>query len=196
MLLCNKGVSGLYWVIKPISAFSDNDYNNCISLMDQKRRKYIESITNENKKKQTVYGEWLVKTALSKMLDTNIESIILERKNGKPFIKNFPLFVSISHSGNFVAAAFNETEIGIDIEVMREVNLAVAKKFCVATDLEFLNSQENKTEAFLKIWTTKEAFLKMTGDGIKDMKKISYNQLKPLHFFEQGCIITIIKAED
>ncbi len=185
----------MYWVIKPISAFSDNDYNNCISLMEQTRKKYIESITNESKKMQSVYGEWLVKTVSANLLNTNIENIIIERKNGKPFIKNFPLFISISHSGNFVAAAFSEHEIGIDIEVMREIDFKTAKRVLTDSDLEFLNSQENKADAFLKIWTAKEAYLKMTGDGIKGMNKISYNQLKPLHFFEQGCIITIIKAE-
>ena len=185
----------MFWEIQSISAFNDNDYNSCLALMEKDRREYIQSITEQNTRMQSVYGEWLVKTTLAKLLDTNEENIIIERKNGKPFIKNSPLYISISHSGNFVAAAFSQAEIGIDIEVMREINLNVAKKFCTNNDLEFLNSQENKTEAFFKIWTAKEAYLKITGEGIKDMKKISYKELKPLHFFENNCIITIIKAD-
>jgi 4'-phosphopantetheinyl transferase len=164
--------------------------------MVKKRREYIASITNENKRTLSVYSEWLVKTTAAKILNTQIESIEIDHINGKPFIKNFPLFVSISHSGNFVAAAFSENEIGIDIEVLRETNLAVAKKFCTNDDLEFLNCKETgKNERFFKIWTAKEAYLKITGDGIKGINNISYNQLKPIHFYKDGCIITIIKAE-
>jgi phosphopantetheinyl transferase len=45
---------------------------------------------------------------------------------------------------------------------------------------------------FFKIWTAKEAYFKQQGTGITDLKAVHYHDLAPLHFEEDGCMITII----
>lgn len=82
------------------------------------------------------------------MADTEI---IVE--NDKPKFKNGGMFFSISHSGKYVAAAFDNVACGLDIEEMKP------------RDFEALSARYNKdfqnTEDFYKFWTEYEAEIKL-----------------------------------
>jgi 4'-phosphopantetheinyl transferase len=91
------------------------------------------------------------------------KDLILEHfTSGKPFIKEAK-HLSISHSHNYIAIAFGETEIGIDIEKPQEKMLRLISRV--------LSEQENKTflknpskELACKLWGAKESILKYIGD--------------------------------
>lgn len=89
-------------------------------------------------------------------------------KNKRPVISEKFSF-SISHSEGFVAVAFSSVEnckIGLDIELVIDVE---PEDYLIAFSDEekaFLQySSKGKTEAFFKMWTKKESFLKATGTG-------------------------------
>jgi 4'-phosphopantetheinyl transferase len=92
-------------------------------------------------------------------------------ETGKPLLARqhaAKLEFNLSHSGDLVAIAVtNAGPVGIDIERLREVeNLSSlsAKVFSTTELTEFgivLSPRE-----FLELWTTKEAVLKFTGEGI------------------------------
>lgn len=91
------------------------------------------------------------------------EELILEHfTSGKPFIKETKN-LSISHSNNYIAIVFGETEIGIDIEMPQEKMLRLISRV--------LSEQENKMflknpsiKLACKLWGTKESVLKYIGD--------------------------------
>jgi phosphopantetheinyl transferase len=91
------------------------------------------------------------------------EELILEHfTSGKPFIKEAK-HLSISHSHNYIAIAFGETEVGIDIEKAQEKMLRLISRV--------LSEQENKMflqnpsiELACKLWGAKESVLKYIGD--------------------------------
>jgi len=88
-------------------------------------------------------------------------------ENGKPYVKGMQCF-NISHSGNIVIVAFSLFDIGIDIELKREIDFnSVVDYIHPLEKAEFLYSN-NYTDSFFKIWTRKEAFLKAKGNGIVD----------------------------
>ncbi|MBO5844950.1 MAG: 4'-phosphopantetheinyl transferase superfamily protein, partial [Bacteroidales bacterium] len=64
--------------------------------------------------------------------------------------------------------ALHDKEIGIDIENTRKCNLNLAKRYFHQEEYIYLSSlpKEEQDEAFTKIWTLKEAFVKCTGEGI------------------------------
>lgn len=173
-----------------ISAVSDGDYNTAFSLLSDERKAYLNTVTAVEKIKASVLGEWLVKRILNESFHIN-ECEILRAEKGKPYIKNSKLFISISHSGDFVCAAVSEKNIGIDIEVIKERDLKITKKLCTEIDEEFINESENTLLAFYKIWTAKEAYFKMLGSGLTNLKSISYKDINSQHFFENNLIITI-----
>lgn len=176
--------------------FSDYNFNLCISLMGEKRRKYINSLKHQKAKLLSVAAEWLIKNEVSKFLNKNIEDItIFKDQKGKPYLKDIPLHISISHSGDYAAAAFDFTPIGIDIELIRQIDTRLKNRICTQNDLIFMNTSQNPKEEnlnLLKIWTAKEAYFKMIGTGITDFKSISYEDINLTHTFKDSLIITTV----
>lgn len=75
-----------------------------------------------------------------------------------------------AHSGNTAVVAVAASEVGVDVESLRRVpNLTrLASRFCSDFEREHLCAlpDPQREEAFLTIWTCKEAYLKAVGSGI------------------------------
>ncbi|MGW6184938.1 4'-phosphopantetheinyl transferase family protein, partial [Bacillus mycoides] len=89
---------------------------------------------------------------------------------GKPFFKNFSDFhFNISHSGEWVVCATANSNVGIDIERVSDIEaLKLANEFF--SDEEFydipsMNSDE-QINYFYDIWTLKESYIKTIGKGL------------------------------
>jgi 4'-phosphopantetheinyl transferase len=91
---------------------------------------------------------------------------------GKPQLaQSGPIDFNVSHSGELAAFAFTRgCEIGIDLEKIRLIEdmLGIADRFFSSqetADLMSLPASE-RTEAFFRCWTRKEAYIKAVGDGL------------------------------
>ena len=110
------------------------------------------------------YG--IYRTILSKYLHQYPSEIALcTAKNGKPFIKDNQINISFSSTQQFCAIALGQNmQLGVDIEPIKYDSeyRQMAKMFFSEEENKFLEriSDEKLTEAFLKIWTAKEAFIK------------------------------------
>ena len=83
---------------------------------------------------------------------------------GKPFFANAGVDFNVSHSGGVVVAAFSVKPVGVDIERRgrRGDFLAIAQRFFHPDEAAAISGEED----FLRLWTAKEAMLKLSGDGI------------------------------
>jgi len=106
--------------------------------------------------------------------------------NGKPEIHSFTeparLRFNLTHSGDLALLALTlDQEIGIDVEQVRPFPEAlqgglsgkrdlpaIARRFFSRQEQDWLFAQpaEERDEAFFKIWTLKEAYLKAHGMGL------------------------------
>src|SRR5579872_6085667 len=81
------------------------------------------------------------------------------------------LAFNMSHSGDLAVYAFaRQCQLGVDVEHVRplpDLELVAARFFGPEerSDLLALDGQE-RTHAFFRCWTRKEAFIKATGDGL------------------------------
>ena len=89
----------------------------------------------------------------------------LYNEYGAPFIKDGPYF-SISHCKSGIAVAVSNQPIGIDIETVRTFKLNLVKKTMNPLEQEVIQSDAQPDWAFTRLWTQKEALLKMKGTGI------------------------------
>ena len=100
------------------------------------------------------------------------------KPHGKPYFPEDPSFrFSISHSGTHVAIAFardssHTLSIGLDIQELRRIPescLNIAKRFFTQEEYEVLAAapDEERRTLFNRVWAAKEAFLKMTGEGLQ-----------------------------
>ena len=107
---------------------------------------------------------------------------------GKPLSDD--LNFSISHSGEKVLLAVADGQIGADIQKINPLqNLNVAQK--ILTPDERKNIGVNR---FFELFTKKESYFKMTGEGLwlspvsfKDFKKCYFNTFKIDQYFVSVC---------
>ena len=78
------------------------------------------------------------------------------------------LFVSVSARGSLAACAISPTPVGIDLEIIDESAQPVAQVL-TATERAALNLLPSNEVSlrFMSIWTSKEAYLKASGLGLK-----------------------------
>lgn len=99
----------------------------------------------------------------------SFDTTIAVEEKGKPFfLYNERLHFSLSHTKSHIAIALHDKPIGIDIENRRKCNLSLAKRYFHSEEYSYLSSlpQEEQDQAFTKLWTLKEAYVKCTGEGI------------------------------
>ncbi len=91
-------------------------------------------------------------------------------EKGKPFPDGFEnIHFNISHSGKWVAIAFSDTAVGVDVEKIRRVPEGVANRFFSQPEKDWINScpdETSKADVFFTLWTLKESFLKAIGKGL------------------------------
>ena len=89
---------------------------------------------------------------------------------GKPFVRGAPFDFSASSSNECAVFAFSRARVGADVEEIRSMSdaLGIAKRFFTRDEFEELEKVEpaRQSEAFLHVWTVKEAVLKALGVGL------------------------------
>ncbi len=111
-----------------------------------------------------------------------IEIALSSEQQGKPILKNpaYSLHFNISHSADAVLYAIAQhTPLGVDIEKQRaDISIDIAARFFSPAENMTLDAtpSHEKTQMFYRIWTGKEAVIKMTGEGLfSDLTKFSVN---------------------
>ena len=95
------------------------------------------------------------------------EMEFLYNEHGKPYLEGGPFF-SISHCKEGIAVAIDDQPIGIDIEAIRNVD----QDLILRTMNEEEQRQIHSNRDFTRLWTQKEAILKMEGTGITSFEQL------------------------
>ncbi len=91
-------------------------------------------------------------------------------EHGKPFLLSYPgIHFSISHCRNGAACAISDRSVGVDIETVPPVPDRDLCEVCFNGDeRRIIESSPDPGIQFARLWTCKEAYLKLTGEGIVD----------------------------
>lgn len=90
-------------------------------------------------------------------------------EGGKPYLVSEPnLHFSLSHSANWAVCAVSDHPVGVDIERCEPGRRDVASRFFHKEEVRYLNTllPSARDDAFYKLWTLKESFVKSTGRGL------------------------------
>ena len=114
----------------------------------------ISFIKSESMRKQRL----AVRALLNSMFDEKV--YLSHHDNGKPYIENNPINISITHTDRFVAVILHDEEdVGIDIESLDRDFSVVEKKALSEDEIEDLDD-EKRTEQLAIYWCAKEAIFK------------------------------------
>ena len=86
-------------------------------------------------------------------------------------------FWSITHKTQYVAGVVAPTPIGIDIEKIRDFSRGLFRKTAADREWALADTEGKSLLTFFRFWTSKEAVLKATGIGIKDLLKCQVHQI-------------------
>lgn len=156
------------YYITEASSFSEEKQKEFFRFLDKEKKGEYLSASNENRKKSILLSQGFAKEKIAEELSLSKEDIVFSvTERGKPYCKSHrEIYFSLSHSGDLIALAISDRDIGIDIEKIRQAKENLVKRVCCENEISSVFSSENPDEAFTEIWTKKEAYLKALGTGI------------------------------
>jgi len=145
--------------------------NEILSFLAEEDLIYIERFNNLRVRAQSATARYKLRKWLFENFPNNYQDFkICTDEFGKPYFSNTcDLHFSISHSGNQVAILLSKSKCGLDLESVKTYRKDVAERFFLRREYAYLESIKDineQTNEFYRIWTVKEAFLKLGGRGI------------------------------
>ncbi|MEA5592798.1 4'-phosphopantetheinyl transferase family protein [Rivularia sp. UHCC 0363] len=135
----------------------------------------------EQHRQRFIAGRGILRSILGRYLNIEPSKIRFDYEpRGKPFLdRNYHrnLGFNLSHSQNFAlyAVTLNDS-IGVDLECFNSTTdvVSLAQRFFLPSEFAAIKSapQEQQQQLFFRYWTCKEAYLKATGTGLKDLQKV------------------------
>lgn len=159
----------------------ETTYHRLYHFLTDERKAQIERYRNATDKIRSAGAGLLLEYGLQKKGYTLLEQVpdkhsvkIAKGTFGKPYLEGVSnLSFNLSHTGDYVAVAFAEDEIGIDIERKRSANMSVACRFFTEEENVYLQEVcamhgegEILDKAFVRLWTRKESYIKAVGEGM------------------------------
>lgn len=180
------------WIVKFTDLLTTHQYYSLLSNLPVERQQQLQKFHFQEDAQRSLIGDIIVQTLISEHLSLPKQNIILEKKNfGKPFLRNYPNFYfNVSHSGEYVTCAVSNHSIGIDIEIIKPIDLTLASRFFTNNENEYINTGQSNLEQqhrFYSIWTRKEAYIKLYGRGLS----IPLNSFDVLNFSPKNFYLCI-----
>ena len=147
--------------------------------VDETRQEKVWQCRNAEDRKRSLLAGYLIQVGVRSWMNGEgglqkdaapLSLVYTYGRNGKPFLKDCGgICFSLSHSGKYVIGAFSDHEVGIDVQKHRETKLDIAERFFAEEDNALLErlGAENASENFYRIWTVKESYMKLTGEGMR-----------------------------
>ena len=171
-----KGVTDTeLFFVKVNNPIDENTFRYLLGFVQAEKKERILKQKIKQNADNMLVGELLAKTAIKNVfgIDIKKQKFVLSPL-GKPHLdNNSGVHFNISHSGEYVACAVSDKPVGIDIQKIKKFKSKVAERVCNEKELRQIEESDDKESEFAKIWTQKEAVVKMYGLGIAkgDIKK-------------------------
>lgn len=162
----------MYFIYDNINNYTNNDFLTMFNSLNIDNQNKIKKILTDRDKKLSILSKYILKNILSQKYNLDYTNIYYNEFN-KPFIDG--IYFNISHSNDYIVICFSENKIGIDIEKIRKVNLNIINYFCTKKEKKYILKSKNKYKALFEIFCLKEAYFKMKGTNLFNIKKISFN---------------------
>lgn len=149
-----------------------NNLSTDLSLydnIDKLRLKKIKKSSNILLKKEQLGANLLLNDILENYFFMDITKVeYIYNEYGKPYIKDSNLYFSLSHSNGVIALAVSKEEIGLDIELIKDVKDNLALKVMNEAEYNIYKglSKNDKISYFYEVWTSKEAYVKKLGTAL------------------------------
>lgn len=127
----------------------------------------------------SLVGRLLLYNGLRKFNINCKEEELKYTEYNKPYFQNIDINFNISHSGDIVACLFSNERIGIDVELLKTIDINDFKSQMTTKEWKRICDSNNSENEFYKYWTEKEAVIKALGNGLSiPLNSFEVNDLK------------------
>lgn len=148
------------------------DLQEALSTISPERREQALRYKYEQGQRLCVAAYLLLKQALREQEGITENPVFDFGEHGKPFIVGHPeLHFSLSHCKEAAVCVLSRQPIGIDVESIGRYRDSVASYAMNDAELQQIQQAPDPEVEFVRLWTMKESFLKLTGEGINDQMK-------------------------
>ena len=168
-----KDILEIKYIILPSElSFADVEY--FLPFVSEERRELIRNFRVESGKMESLFAGLLARSEIAVVCNVEKEKLqFMKEENGKPYLapsftSGHPYHFSLSHSNGCIAFVGYDRPIGLDVEKISEdrERMNIARRFFDVKEYEYILNSEDSNKTFYEIWTRKEAYLKMTGEGL------------------------------
>ena len=152
-----------------LNNYSDEFINSFLKSIDEDKKQKIMVLKKDEDKKRSIIGQILLKD----LLKDDYKNFHVN-KFGKIYINKNNIYFNISHSNDLVGCVMSNRKIGLDIEKIKEVDLNIVKRFATASEKEYI-LEKDSYKRFFEIYTLKEAYFKMLGTNLDNLKSVEFS---------------------
>ena len=127
--------------------------------------------------------------ALSEQYAISTQPHFLIGEHGKPTLAEHPhIHFSLSHCRTAILCAIADSPIGADIERCRPIKDTLLRHTMNEEEIGQIINSHNPELAFAKLWTAKEAVVKLSGRGLQGNIPDILNNMEEKNIFIQSII--------
>lgn len=150
------------------------DWQAALPLLSEQRREQCLRFKHEQGRKTCAAAYLLLCEGLRKEYGIEEPPVFEYGEHGKPSIVGHPeIHFNMSHCKEAAVCVLSDNPVGVDIESIRRYSESLARYTMSDAEMERILQAECPEEEFIRLWTQKEAVLKLSGEGIRnDMKHV------------------------
>ena len=148
------------------------DFEAALPLLSEQRREQALKFKYEQGRKTCAAAYLLLREGLRKEYGLTECPVFDYGEHGKPFIVGHPdIHFNFSHCREAVLCVISNRPVGADVECVREYKESLARYTMNDEELSRIKASSRPDVEFIRLWTMKEAKLKLSGRGITDNMK-------------------------
>ena len=148
------------------------DFEAALPQLSEQRREQALKFKHDQGRKTCAMAYLLLCRALREEYGLTEKPLFEYGEHGKPAIVGHPdIHFNVSHCREAVVCAVSDRPVGIDVESIREFKDSLVRYTMNDLELQRISQAERPEVAFIRLWTMKEAKLKLTGEGITNNLK-------------------------
>ena len=155
----------------------DLDLDAALALLSEQRREQALQFKHEFGRRACATTYLLLCKGLRELYGITEKPIFEYGAHGKPFIVGHTdIHFNFSHCKEAVVCAISNRPIGVDVDSIRKYKDSLVQYTMNAKEIQQIKQAECPDIAFTRLWTMKEARLKLTGEGITNNMKDVLNE--------------------
>ena len=150
------------------------DLDAALLEMTEQRRAKVLAFKHEQGRKLSAAAYMLLCKALREEYGIDEPPVFDYSEHGKPSIVGHPeIYFNLSHCRSVASCVVSSSPVGVDVEEVREFKDSLARYVLNDDEYAMVSSSSQPAREFIRLWTMKESYLKLTGDGItRDLKSV------------------------